>query len=140
MLPENEFHTAPIPVKPQPNNSKWYTTNDVLGLTKMSRFTLIRKTKEEDFPRPIKINNKENRYAKKDVDAWIKENEAFIEQRNPNKVVTLTLTPKQYAHLKSSAKLLECNIETFVMEAAVFKSNQVKKMSQSKYFEDSFIV
>ena len=140
MLPENEFHAAPIKTKPQPNNSKWYTTDDVLGLTKMSRFTLIRKTKEDNFPRPIKINNKENRYAKKDVDAWIKENEAFIEQRNPNKIVTLNLTPKQYAHLKTSAKLLECNIETFVMEAAVFKSNQVKKMSQSKYFKDNFIV
>ena len=140
MLPENEFHAAPIKTKPQPNNSKWYTTDDVLGLTKMSRFTLIRKTKEDNFPRPIKINNKENRYAKKDVDAWIKENEAFIEQRNPNKLVSLTLTPKQYAHLKSSAKLLECSIETFVMEAAIFKSNRVKKMSQSKYFEDNFIV
>ena len=65
MLPENEFHAAPIKTKPQPNNSKWYTTDDVLGLTKMSRFTLIRKTKEDNFPRPIKINNKENRYAKK---------------------------------------------------------------------------
>ena len=139
MLPENEFHAAPIPDAPKPNNSKWYSTEDVLGLTKMSRFTLHRKTREENFPRPIKVNQS-NKYSKVEVDRWIKENEEYIERRDPNKNITLTLSPRQYQHFKASSKMLECKLETFILEAAVHKSNQVHKMSQNKYFEDSFII
>jgi len=139
MLPENEFHAAPIPVKSQPNKSKWYTTDDVLSLTRMSRYTLARKTRDESFPRPIKVNQS-NKYSKVEVDKWLKENEEDFKAHDPNKNITLTLTPRQYRHMQSSAKMLECKLQTFILEAAVHKSNQVQKMSQNKYFEDSFII
>ena len=42
--------------------------------------------------------------------------------------------------MQSSAKMLECKLQTFILEAAVHKSNQVQKMSKNKYFEDSFII
>lgn len=139
MLPENEFHAAPFKPTPKPNNSKWYSTEDVIGLTKMSRYTLARKTRNESFPRPIKVNQS-NKYSKKEVDAWIKENKEEFQKHNPNKNITLILTPKQYRHMQSSSKMLECKIETFILEAAVHKSNQVQKMSKNKYFENNFMI
>lgn len=139
MLPENEFHAAPAKVTPVQNNSKWYSTEDVIGLTRMSRYTLARKTRDESFPRPIKVNQS-NKYSKAEVDKWLKENEEDFKAHDPNKNITLTLSPRQYRHMQSSAKMLECKLQTFILEAAVHKSNQVQKMSQNKYFEDSFII
>ena len=139
MLPENEFHAAPAKVKPVPNNSKWYSTEDVIGLTRMSRYTLARKTRDESFPKPIKVNQS-NKNSKAEVDKWLKENEKDFRAHDPNKNITLTLSPRQYRHMQSSAKMLECKLQTFILEAAVHKSNQVQKMSKNKYFEDSFII
>lgn len=140
MLPENEFHAAPIPDAPKPNNSKWYSTDDVLGLTKMSRFTLIRKTKEENFPRPIKVAHGKNMYAKKEVDHWINEHQDFIKARDPNRQVTLTFTAREYAQIKRHAHSLECNMETFIKEAATYKANTMTRASRSRYYEDAFMI
>ena len=58
----------------------------------MSRYTLARKTRDESFPRPIKVNQS-NKYSKVEVDKWLKENEEDFKAHDPNKNITLTLTP-----------------------------------------------
>ena len=139
MLPENEFHAAPIPGAPKPNGSKWYSTQEVLGLTKMSRFTLIRKTKDDNFPKPIKVAHGKNMYAKTEVHEWIKEHKEFLKSYNPNRQVTINFTPKEYAKIKRGAQALECNMETFIKEAAVHKSKLVLKACDNNHVDNSFI-
>lgn len=140
MLPENEFHAAPTPGAPKPNMSKWYSTQEVLGLTKMSRFTLIRKTKDDNFPKPVKVAHGKNMYAKNEVHEWIKEHEEFIKSRDPNRQVTITFDAKQYAKIKRSAYALECNLETFIKEAAAHKAKLVLRACDNNHVDDSFIL
>lgn len=47
------------------------TLDDVRRQTRLSTCTIYRRMKDSEFPVPIKVGNRNNRWIKHEVDAWI---------------------------------------------------------------------
>tara|TARA_Y100000004_G_C8736643_1_gene336520 strand:+ start:211 stop:639 length:429 start_codon:yes stop_codon:yes gene_type:complete len=132
MLPENEFHSAPTE-SPKKNRSKFYTTQQVLEKTLMSRFTLIRKTKEGVFPSPVNPGSSgQNFYVKEEVDEWIAKNAQWVNFNERNKYVLHTIQFERYQSLQieRASSLLECDINKFINDAALWKAQLILNQAE----------
>lgn len=57
-------HAAPAP-------SRLLSLNDVVELTTLSRWTIRRRVREGDFPKPIQISKNRTAWVSADVADWI---------------------------------------------------------------------
>lgn len=127
MLPENQFHSATSVPKTK-QRSKFYTTQQVLELTLMSRFTLIRKVKEGIFPTPVNPGSKSaNFYLKEEVDDWIQENVAWINKKRHIEFTehNIRFDIHETKQIKTAAAALGCDLEKFINDAAVWKAKRI---------------
>ena len=131
MLPENEFHAAPVPTKTVKitNRREYYTTQEVLERTLMSRFTLIRKVKENKFPKPVSRKDGRLFYSSAEVEKWISSNPDFTSHRklNADNSIKIDLLKDELNMIKTAAAAMECDPEFFVYEAAIWKAKGVLK-------------
>lgn len=127
MLPENEFHSA-TSVPRTKERSKFYTTQQVLELTLMSRFTLIRKVNNKEFPSPVNPgSNSANFYLKEEVDDWIEKNIDWINKKQHKAFSehNVRFNVHETKQIKTAAAALGCNLEKFINDAAVWKAKRI---------------
>tara|TARA_B100000073_G_scaffold339093_1_gene337044 strand:- start:483 stop:908 length:426 start_codon:yes stop_codon:yes gene_type:complete len=127
MLPENQFHAAVSSTIPRgKERSNFYTTQQVLDLTLMSRFTLIRKTKEGIFPSPVNPGSKgSNYYVKKEVDDWVKNNIDWVKTKEIKTKVTVKFEAQELKDMREAAALIGCTLDKFINDAAVWKAKRI---------------
>jgi len=109
---------------------KQITTNKVLEMTLMSRFTLFRKVKAGEFPAPVgKSKRGMEIYDEQSVKQWIKENCSFVQHRLLQRSASIELTSNELKKVRKAAKLLHCEIEPFIIDAAVWKARKILELS-----------
>ena len=105
----------------------------VLELTMMSRVTLHRKIKNEEFPAPEKRGKKGSLlFAERAVYQWMENNSTFIDHREKKKnynLVSLRFPDAQLKELKRASDLLQCNTDQFVLDAAMWKASKVIELA-----------
>lgn len=97
----------------------------VLEMTLMSYHNLRRKIREGSFPGPIG----KNKYGKPiyDEDAvkqWVKDNTPFC-QRLFQSTATIDLFDSELKEVRRAAKILDCEVEAFIIDAAVWKARRI---------------
>ena len=128
MLPENQFHAAPSKI----NKTDYYNTQQVLEKTLMSRFTLIRKVKNNEFPKPIvkkRGENKQQLYKRDAVDQWMTDNSQFVSERKQKRYpsINVNFTPSELKLIETASQALGCDPEFFINDAALWKARGVLK-------------
>ena len=119
-----------MPGKPPTKRADYYTTQQVLERTLMSRFTLIRKVSKNQFPQPIKIvddNPIANWYSKKEVDIWVANNTAFVDKRKLkiSESITIEFTAEEVKRLRKATMGLETTVDRFIIDAVKAKTKAV---------------
>lgn len=141
MLPENQFHAAPVE-SPKKNRSNFYSTQQVLEKTLMSRSTLFHKVEDNTFPSPVNPGaNGQNYYVKTEVDEWIEKNIAWISKRKQVKTITHSVTFEKHEamKIKVAAAALGCNYQKFINDAATWKAHlilkQLEREGTTEYYD-----
>lgn len=136
MLPENQFHsalpqnqfTSNVSLPRNKERSKFYSTQQVLELTLMSRFTLIRKVKEGLFPTPVNPGSTgANFYVKTEVDDWIKENVEWIKKKEHKTYSEcyVRFDAQEMKEIRTATAALGCTLEKFISDGAVWKAKRI---------------
>lgn len=109
--------------------SKRISTAKVLELTLMSRFTLCKKVKEGNFPRPVdKCKRGLHLYDEDQVRIWMEENLSFITRRrtaSEAKKLHLQFKRDDMNMLKKAARLLDCDMDVFAEDAVIWKAKKI---------------
>ena len=116
------------------------STQQVLEKTLMSRFTLHRKQKSGEFPAPVRKKHPNNPsfWEPSAVDKWIDENACWVDHRERKKqrqVKEIRFTEQELITIEKACKLLDCEIEPFLRDAAYYKAKKVIEHSTSKILE-----
>jgi hypothetical protein len=103
----------------------YITQTKVLDLTLMSYHNLRRKIRAGTFPAPVTKNKYgKHLYEEEAVKNWVKENCHWARRlRETNASIDL-----MNAELKTvfrAAKILECDVEPFIIDAALWKANKI---------------
>lgn len=98
-------------------------------MTLMSYHNLRRKIREGSFPGPIG----KNKYGKPiyDEDAvkqWVKDNTPFC-QRLFQSTATINLFDGELREVHKAAKILQCDVDSFIIDAALWKARKVMELS-----------
>ena len=116
-----------------------YTTSEVLQKTLMSRAALIRYVRTGKFPSPkLRPGDKGAKgadwYCKHEVNEWIEKNTDFVSwrQKKISETFNVTIEADQVKHIREACKLLECDELDFIRDAAVWKADQVKKLTANE--------
>ena len=136
MLPENQFlsavpqkeFTSDVSLPRNKERSKFYSTQQVLELTLMSRFTLIRKVNDGLFPSPVNPGSTgANFYVKTEVDEWIKENVEWIKKREHKTYSEcyVRFDSQEMKEIKTAIAALDCTLEKFISDAAIWKAKRI---------------
>lgn len=109
---------------------KFYSHEEVLERTLLSRVSLTKLVQKKKFPTPVPKGNsvyKSNWYLKEEVDSWLYKNrpqflpETFFEGEE----VTVKLTIPQHIKLKKAAKALETDLQRYIVDAIERKTATV---------------
>ena len=118
----------------------FYSTKQVLEKTLMSRYTLLRKTRRGEFPGPshfVSDDNSEvryNMYPADQVDDWISQNQNFIAERSPQSTRIIANFPHlEMLRINKASKLLECGVDFFVEDAAIYKARRILDFDERHY-------
>ena len=97
----------------------------VLEMTLMSYHNLRRKIRAGDFPGPVG-KNKYNKpiYDENAVKQWVKDNTPYC-KRLLHSTATINLFDRELGEVRKAAKLLDCDIESFIIDAAVWKARKI---------------
>ena len=115
-------------------NDAHYTTQEVLQMTHMSRFTLIKKRKAGLFPDPQYKGDKANenpfmrsdRYCKFKVDDWIQRNTSDVAIKAAKEAgLYIKLERDQLVLVQDACKLFDCSLEAFAKDAVLWKASRV---------------
>jgi hypothetical protein len=112
---------------PEVKKKKDCTINQtkVLEMTLMSYHNLRRKIRAGDFPGPIGKNKYGKPiYDENAVKQWVKDNTPFC-QRLLHSTATIDLFDGELRQVSKAAKLLNCDIESFIIDAAVWKARKI---------------
>jgi predicted DNA-binding transcriptional regulator AlpA len=104
---------------------KTISTTKVLQMTLMSRYTLHRKVKVGEFPAPVGKDGNKDLYVEAEVKKWCEENLAFVQRRLQQRAATIDLNSKQLKVVRKASQLLDCEIEPFIIDAAVWKARYI---------------
>ena len=107
------------------STKKTITTTKVLQMTLMSRYTLHRKVKVGEFPAPVGKDGNRDIYEEEAVKKWCEENLEFVQRRLQQRAATIDLTSKQLKVVRKASQLLDCEIEPFIIDAAVWKARYI---------------
>jgi len=105
--------------------SKKITTNKVLQMTLMSKFNLYRKIKNGTFPAPIDKDGNKNLYDEAAVTEWVENNCEFVQHRVQQRVANIYLNSAELKIVRKASQILDCDIEPFIIDAAVRKARYV---------------
>ena len=97
----------------------------VLEMTLMSYHNLRRKIRAGEFPGPIGKNKYGKPiYDENAVKQWVKDNTAFC-QRLLQSTATIDLFDGELREVRKAARILDCDIEPFIIDAAVWKARKI---------------
>lgn len=111
-----------------------YSTQEVLDLIQMSRYTLRRKRKEGLFPDPVYKGDKSNedpslrcdRYNKVQIDDWVQRHSSRVMLKaSKNSGVYLKLSKDDFLYVHKACQLLECDLEIFMRDAVLWKAKHI---------------
>lgn len=113
----------------------------------MSRAALIRYVKAGKFPAP-KLKPKDigakgaDWYCKHEVNEWIEKNTDFVSwrQKKISETFNVTIEAKQVRQIREACKLLKCDELDFIRDAAIWKADQVKKLTANERPFENYIV
>ena len=114
-------------------NDAHYTTGEVLELTQMSRFTLMKKRKAGLFPDPQYKGDRSNadpamrsdRYCKIKVNDWLQRNTSRVALRSAaNAGIYVKFEGHELHLVKEACKLFDCNLEPFIKDAVLWKAKR----------------
>ena len=94
-------------------------------MTLMSRYTLHRKVDDGQFPAPVGKNGNQHVYEEEAVKKWCEENLEFVQRRLKQRAATIDLNSKQLKVVRKASQLLDCEIEPFIIDAAVWKARYI---------------
>ena len=97
----------------------------VLEMTLLSYHNLRRKIRAGDFPAPIGKNNYGKPVYEEDaVKQWVKDNTPFC-QRLLHATASIDLFDSELKEVHKAAKILQCDVESFIIDAATWKARKV---------------
>lgn len=97
----------------------------VLEMTLLSYHNLRRKIRAGDFPAPIGKNNYGKPVYEEDaVKQWVKDNTPFC-QRLLHATASIDLFDGELKEVHKAAKILQCDVESFIIDAATWKARKV---------------
>lgn len=135
-----------MPGTPRTKREYHYTTSEVLQKTLMSRAALIRYVRTGKFPAPkLRPGDKGAKgadwYCKHEVNQWIEDNTDFVSwrQKKISETFNVTIEAGQVKQIREACKLLECDELDFIRDAAVWKADQVKKLTANELPIENYI-
>lgn len=94
-------------------------------MTLMARYTLYNKVKAGEFPAPVGKDGNKDLFDEIAVKKWCEENLAFVQRRLEQRAATIGLNSKQLKVVRKASQLLDCEIESFIIDAAVWKARYI---------------
>ena len=104
----------------------------VLEITLMSYHNLRRKIRAGDFPAPIgKNNHGKPVYDEDAVKQWVIHNTPFC-QRLLYSTAHIDLFDSELKEVHEAAKILQCDVDSFIIDAALWKARKVMELIGNK--------
>ena len=101
----------------------------VLEMTLMSYHNLRRKIRAGDFPAPIGKNSSGKPVYNEDaVKQWVKDNTPFC-RRLLHSTAHIDLFDSELKEVHKAAKILQCDVDSFIIDAALWKARKVMELS-----------
>ena len=101
----------------------------VLEMTLMSYHNLRRKIRAGDFPAPIGKNSSGKPVYNEDaVKQWVIQNTPFC-RRLLHSTAHIDLFDSELKEVHKAAKILQCDVDSFIIDAALWKARKVMELS-----------